>query len=92
MTKYKNIQGLSLNYTGHKNDIHAQLVKEVVAKAISMLRIAYLEGNKWDTVREVCEYLDENFSLDFPFDWDIDMRLKELGDCDVYKTLYPEAE
>ena len=33
--KYKNKDGISLNYTG--NDIHAELVKEVVTEAIKLL-------------------------------------------------------
>ena len=57
--KYKNKDGVSLNYTG--NDIHTRLVKEVINKAITMLKdsIAIQYGNVADTV----DFLKENFDI-----------------------------
>ena len=34
--KYKDERGTELSYEGHKNDIHLQLVKEVVREAIKV--------------------------------------------------------
>ena len=51
--KYKNKDGISLNYSS--NDIHAKLVKEVIGEAISML-----EDYK---VADAIDFLKENFNL-----------------------------
>ena len=51
--KYKNKDGISLNYTS--DDIHARLVKEVIGEAILML-----EGYK---VADAVDFLKENFDL-----------------------------
>ena len=51
--KYKNKDGISLNYTS--DDIHARLVKEVIGEAITML-----EDYK---VADVVDFLKENFDL-----------------------------
>ena len=51
--KYKNKDGISLNYTS--NDIHTNLVKEVVLEAVSML------GDY--QVADAIDFLKENFDL-----------------------------
>ena len=61
--KYKNKDGISLNYTG--NDIHRQLVKEVILEAIKILKDipqnAYSMGNS--TTTEAIDFLKENFDI-----------------------------
>ena len=62
--KYKDNKGVELSYEGHKNDIHLQLVKEVVREAIKVgdtnINTRYpMQG--WSKVKT---FLEENFSLD----------------------------
>ena len=52
--KYKNKNGISLNYTS--NDIHTNLVKEVITEAINML--------DKDRHYDCKEFLKENFNLE----------------------------
>ena len=56
--KYKNKDGISLNYTS--DDIHTRLVKEVISKAIITL-----ENTKyaWDGVDNTIDFLKENFDI-----------------------------
>ena len=35
--KYKNVDGIELNYEGHKNDVHSQLLKETVREGLGIL-------------------------------------------------------
>ena len=51
--KYKNKDGISLNYTS--DDIHTRLVKEVILEAIDILD----EGKHYDCK----EFLKENFDI-----------------------------
>ena len=51
--KYKNKDGISLNYTS--DDIHTNLVKEVISEAINILD----EGRHYDCK----EFLKENFNI-----------------------------
>jgi len=51
--KYKNKNGISLNYTS--DDIHTNLVKEVIVEAITIL-----ENNKVD---DAMDFLIENFDI-----------------------------
>ena len=51
--KYKNKNGISLNYTS--DDIHTNLVKEVISEAIDILE----EGRHYDCK----EFLKENFDI-----------------------------
>ena len=51
--KYKNKDGIMLNYTG--GDIHTKLVKEVIVEAITIL-----ENNKVD---DAMDFLIENFDI-----------------------------
>ena len=51
--KYKNKNGISLNYTS--DDIHTKLVKEVIGEAISMLKQS-------QTIPAI-DFLKENFDL-----------------------------
>ena len=53
MMKYKNKNGISLNYTN--NDIHTRLVKEIILEAIDILD----EGRYYDCK----EFLKENFDI-----------------------------
>ena len=51
--KYKNKNGISLNYSS--DDIHTRLVKEVIVEAITIL-----ENNKVD---DAMDFLIENFDI-----------------------------
>ena len=51
--KYKNKNGISLNYSS--DDIHTKLVKEVIVEAITIL-----ENNKVD---DAMNFLIENFDI-----------------------------
>ena len=51
--KYKNKNGISLNYSS--DDIHTRLVKEVISEAVSML-VDY-------KVADAIDFLKENFDL-----------------------------
>ena len=53
MVKYKNKDGISLNYTS--DDIHTNLVKEVIREAINILD----EGRHYDCK----EFLRVNFNI-----------------------------
>ena len=62
--KYKNKDGVSLNYTS--DDIHTNLVKEVISEAIKILKDipqnAYSMGSS--TTTEAIDFLKENFDLE----------------------------
>ena len=53
LVKYKNKDGISLNYTS--DDIHTRLVKEVISEAVTML-----EDYK---VADAVDFLKENFDV-----------------------------
>ena len=53
MMKYQNKNGIMLNYTS--DDIHTELVKEVIVEAITIL-----ENNKVD---DAMDFLIENFDI-----------------------------
>ena len=53
--KYKNQDGIELNYEGHENNTHCNLVKEVVSKACEMI----YDGAHIDAII----FLKENFGL-----------------------------
>ncbi len=64
MSKYKNKDGIELNYTG--NDIHQQLVREVISEAVKLC-------SEYDWSNEVSmrfalqrtkDFLIENFDLE----------------------------
>ena len=65
--KYKNKNGISLNYTS--DDIHTRLVKEVISKAIIMLDISVtidLQGRvstPRNKVTDTIDFLKENFNI-----------------------------
>ena len=63
--KYKNKNGIELSYEGHKNDIHTELVKEVIIEAIKLgdeeIGLARFPRQGWAKVKE---FLVDNFSLD----------------------------
>ena len=54
--KYKNQGGIELSYDKHENNIHVNLVKEVVSKACEMIH----SGN----FTEARLFLEENFNLE----------------------------
>tara|TARA_R100000664_G_C2692722_1_gene96161 strand:+ start:523 stop:729 length:207 start_codon:yes stop_codon:yes gene_type:complete len=58
--KYKNKDGISLNYTG--DDVHTKLVKEVIVETIKILKDSYSYG-RGSTIAEAIEFLIENFDL-----------------------------
>ena len=62
--KYKNEDGVELNYTG--NDLHTALVKEVVSEAIKILEdINPHSIRSRDKARFNCiDFLKENFSIE----------------------------
>ena len=57
--KYKNQDGIELNYEGHENDTQVNLVKEVVSKACEMIY-----GGAHTDARL---FLEENFSLELNY-------------------------
>jgi len=59
MTKYKNKDGVSLNYTSH--DTHTHLIKEVVGIAIAMLKDSMYYDTYDNKVTETIEFLQTNF-------------------------------
>ena len=64
MDKYKNQDGISLNYTGM--DTHSKLVREVIAKAVKILSTYQLDSSQsmmW-AMDECKRFLQVNFSLD----------------------------
>ena len=56
--KYKNKDGISLNYTN--NDIHTNLVKEVISEAVNKLEDI---GEDLTGINETIDFLKENFDL-----------------------------
>ena len=56
--KYKNKEGISLNYTS--NDIHTNLVKEVILEAVNKLEAI---GEDLSGVNETIDFLKENFDI-----------------------------
>ena len=58
--KYKNKNGVSLNYTG--DDTQTRLVKEVIFETIKILKDSYSYG-RGSTTAEAIDFLIENFDL-----------------------------
>ena len=57
--KYKNKNGISLNYSS--DDIHTRLVKEVIGETIEIL-----ENGTWSTyikIQKAVAFLKENFDI-----------------------------
>ena len=61
--KYKNEDGISLNYTS--DDIHTNLVKEVISRAVTMLEdsITISPLTKDGKVTDTIDFLKENFDI-----------------------------
>ena len=58
--KHKNKDGISLNYTS--DDIHTNLVKEVIVETIKLL-----ETGQWSTyikIQKAVAFLKENFNIE----------------------------
>ena len=65
MSKYKNKDGIELNYTGLRGDYHTSLVKEVIGKAIKILgeyNRNDLRSAEWAIHRGI-SFLEENFDI-----------------------------
>ena len=63
MEKYKNKDGISLNYQG--NDSHKVLVREVISQAIRILNshvISDSQSKSWAIDRGI-NFLEENFDI-----------------------------
>ena len=61
MKKYKNKDGIELNYTG--SDYHQQLVREVVSEAVKMLEFAP-SYKGWEKANTKCKkFLRINFNI-----------------------------
>ena len=63
MSKYKNKEGISLNYAG--DDSHQMLVREVVKEAISILNTYQMDSTQsmtWAIQRGI-HFLEENFDI-----------------------------
>ena len=63
--KYKNKDGISLNYT-QRNNIHTDLVKEVILEAIYKLENI---GQELCGVDETIDFLKENFDIKITEDY-----------------------
>ena len=64
MEKYKNKSGIELSYMG--NDVHAQLIKEVISEAIKLTRMYdkdCIKSHKM-ALRNVRKFLTENFDME----------------------------
>ena len=64
MEKYKNKEGIELNYTS--KDVHTELVKEVVGEAVKLLSL-YDRNFKISMNMAMCnckDFLKENFDLE----------------------------
>ena len=61
--KYKNKDGIELNYTG--NDVQTKLVKEVIGEALRMLEGNDESGRRFPhvTCNKVATFLRENFDI-----------------------------
>ena len=63
MSKYKNKDGISLNYAG--DDSHKVLVREVVEEAIRILNTYQMDSSKsmeW-AIQRGTNFLEENFDI-----------------------------
>ena len=64
MEKYKNQDGISLNYTG--KDVHSKLVREVVSEAIRILSTYQLNSSQsmmW-AIQRCQDFLRVNFNIE----------------------------
>jgi hypothetical protein len=69
MSKYKNKDGIELNYTSLRGDYHTSLVKEVIGKAIKILgeyNRNDLRSAEWAIHRGI-SFLEENFDIEENF-------------------------
>ena len=63
--KYKNKDGIELSYDGHDNDVHVNLVKEVISEAIKLTRQydkQCIKSHKM-ALRNVRKCLQENYYI-----------------------------
>ena len=63
MSKYKNKDGIELNYTS--NDVHTKLVKEVITEACRILKSHnYFDSQSKDwAIHQTITFLEENFNI-----------------------------
>ena len=62
---YKNKDGIELSYEGHKNDVHANLVKEVISEACKLTKMYdenCIKSHKM-ALRNVRKFLEDNFNV-----------------------------
>ena len=64
MAKYKDKDGIELNYTS--NDVHTRLVKEVIGEAIRLCEFTnyYDKYSAMRAIDTVKHFLKENFDMD----------------------------
>ena len=77
MSKYKNKDGISLNYDG--DDSHKVLVREVIEEAIRILNshsISDSQSKSWAIDRGI-HFLEENF--DIKDKWNDSWRIKQFN-------------
>ena len=62
--KYKNKDGIMLNYT-QRDNVHTDLVKEVISKAVTMLEdsISTSPLTEGGRVTDTIDFLKENFDI-----------------------------
>tara|TARA_R110002051_G_C8317943_1_gene434391 strand:- start:50 stop:364 length:315 start_codon:yes stop_codon:yes gene_type:complete len=65
MSKYKNKDGIELNYTSLRGDYHTSLVREVINEAIKILRAhnQYDSNSKTWAITRGVSFLKENFDI-----------------------------
>ena len=65
MEKYKNEDGIELSYEGHYNEMHVQLLKEVVREGLKFFDMAEGLGNPptSHTIKLCKEFFELNFAL-----------------------------
>ena len=65
MGKYKNKDGIELSYEGHKDDVHVNLVKEIISEACKLTKMYdknCIKSHKM-ALRNVRKFLEDNFNV-----------------------------
>ena len=63
--KYKNKDGMELSYEGHKDDVHTNLVKEIILEACKLTKMYdknCIKSHKM-ALRNVRKFLEDNFNV-----------------------------
>ena len=63
--KYKNVDGIELNYEGYKNDVHSQLLKETVREGLGILDMPDITSLRQhhQAIKACKEFFELNFAL-----------------------------